>query len=90
MDQFLKMDIFFVIATVGVIVLLILVAIAFYYFIRLLRTLNRVALTVEEEAHALKGDLEDARASIKRGGNSLLSLFGFATKTSKRLLAKKR
>ena len=90
MDEFLKMDTFFVIASIGFVVLIVLVAVALYFVIRLVRTLNRVALTVEEEAHALKSDLDDARASIRRGGNGLLSLFGFAGKTGKRLLTKKR
>ena len=84
------MDSFFVISTIGFIVLAILLGIVLFYVIQLLRTLNRVADTVEEEATALKGDFDQARASIKRGGSGLLSLFGFAGKTGKRLLAKKR
>ena len=90
MNEFFKMDIFFVIATIGFVVLAILIGIILLYFIKLIRTLNRVALDVEEEAHALKEDLDAARASVKRGGSGLLSLFGFAGKTGKRLINKKR
>jgi sensor domain CHASE-containing protein len=90
MNEFLKMDIFFVIATIGFVVMALLLVVVMVYTIQLLRTLNRVADTVEEEAHALKGDLDDARKSIRRGGVGLLSLFGFAGKTRKRLLAKKK
>ncbi len=90
MDAFLKMDIFFVIAAIGFVVLAVLVAIILWYVIMLLRTLNRVALNVEEEAQALKEDLDAARASVKRGGLGLLSIFGFATKASTRLLKKSK
>lgn len=90
MSEFLKMDAFFVIATTGFVVLAVLLGIGLFYVIQLLRTLNRVAVTVEEEAEAIKGDLDQARASIKRGGIGLMSLLGFAGKTGKRLLAKKR
>jgi hypothetical protein len=85
MNEFLKMDIFFVVAMIGVVVLTVLTGIALFYLIRLVRTLS-----VEEEAVALKSDLEEARASIKRGGKTFMSLFGFGAKAGKRLLSKKR
>jgi uncharacterized protein YoxC len=94
MDEFLRMNVFFVIATIGFVVLAIMVAVILFYVIKLLRTISRVADTVEEEAVALKGDLDEARASIKRQGSSLVSnlltLFGFAGKTGKRILKKRR
>ena len=94
MSEFFKMDFFFVVATIGFIVLAILLCIALWYVVQLLRTMNHLAETVDEEAQAIKGDLDDARASIKRQGTSLLStigaLTGFAGKTGKRLLKKKR
>jgi hypothetical protein len=59
-----------------------------------LRTINRVANSVEEEAQILKEDFDEARAEIKRQGKGFLSglsIFGgFAGKTGKRLLKKKR
>jgi hypothetical protein len=87
MTEFLKMDVFFVIATVGFVLLALLLGIAVFYIIQLLRTLNRVADTIEEEAMELKGDLDAARASMKRKGSSL---FKFAGMVGKRLLSKKR
>lgn len=90
MNEFLKMDVFFVVATIGFVILAVLLCIALVYVIRLLRTLDEIAHTVEDEALALREDLDEARASIKRGGSSLLSLLGFAGKTKKRLLAKKK
>jgi len=90
MDGFFRMDVFFVVATIGFAVLALLLAIAIAYAIELLRTLNRVADTVENEADALKGDIDEARTSVKRGGNRLVAFLGFTRKTGKRLLKKKR
>jgi hypothetical protein len=94
MSEFFKMDFFFVTATIGFVILIVLLCIALWYVIQILRTINRVASSVEEEAHALKADFDDARASLKRQGTGLLStigtLTGFAGKTGKRLLKKRR
>ncbi len=90
MDEFLMMNIFFVIAAIGTVIFIVLMSILLFYGIQLTKTLDRIAHTVEDEAQALKGDLDAARARMKRGGWSLLSLFGFAGKTGVRLLSKKR
>ncbi len=84
------MNIFFVIAAVGTVIFVVLTAFALYYVIQLTKTLDRIAQTVEGEANALKEDLDEARAGLKRGGMSLLSLFGFAGKTGARLMTKKK
>jgi hypothetical protein len=93
-SEFAKMDMFFLVATIGFVMLGVLLAIALVYAIKLLRTLDHIAKTVEEEAHALKGDLDDVRASVRQQGSGLVSslgvLFGFMNKTGKRLHAKKR
>ena len=90
MSEFLKMDVFFVVATLGFVVLGVLLCVVLVYVIQLLRTINRVADTVEDETEAIKGDLDDARASIRSGGNSLMALMGLTGKTGKRLLTKKK
>jgi hypothetical protein len=90
MDEFLMMNIFFVIAAIGFVVFIVLIAIALFYVIQLVRTLERIAQTVEDEAQALKNDFDEARAGLKKGGLSLLSLFGFAGKTGARLIKKRR
>jgi CHASE3 domain sensor protein len=94
MSDFFKMNLFFVIATIGFVVLALLLCIALWYVIQILRTINRVADSVEEEAQILKKDFDTARASIKRQGtgflSSLLALAGFAGTTGKRLIKKKR
>jgi hypothetical protein len=94
MNEFLKMDIFFVVATVALVVFVIMLCVALWYMIKILRAVSHVAETVDAEAQAIKSDLDDARESIKREGagllSSLLTMVGLAGKTGKRLLKKRR
>ncbi len=90
MNEFLKMDIFFGVATVATVVVAALVCVAFMYLIRLLSTLDRISKEVEEEAKALRSDLDEARASVKREGLKLSHLFDFFTKSATRILGKKK
>ena len=94
MSEFLKMDVFFVIATIGFVVMAVLIICALWYIVQILRTISRVADSVEEEATALKEDFREARESIKRQGIGLLSgvatLFGMAGKSGKRILKKRK
>ena len=94
MNEFLKMDSFFFVSTIGFVVLGILLVVVLIYVIMLLRSLNKIAHTVEEETDAIKVDLDEARESIRREGANLFttigSLLGFVHKSSKRLRTKKR
>jgi H+/gluconate symporter-like permease len=94
MNEFLKMDIFFVVATGALIVFVLLLCIALWYMIKILRSISHVAETIDEETESIKSDLDEARASVKRQGasllTSLLAVIGFASKTGKRLHKKRR
>jgi hypothetical protein len=90
MSDLLKMDIFFVVTTIAVVLLTLLVAIALYYVIRLLRTLDRIGEQIEEEAAALRADLNEVRSSAKKQGLKIKELATFFDRTAKRLLGKKR
>ena len=94
MSEFLKMDSFFFVSTIGFVILGILLIVALVYIILLLRSLSHIAKAVEEETDAIKGDLDDARESIKREGinffSNIGSLLGFAQRRGKRRAAKKR
>ncbi len=87
MNDFLKMDIFFGVATAAALILTALAAIALMYAIRLLRTLARISEEVEEEAKALRQDLDDARKETKRKASAYIA---FIEKAVKRLLGRKR
>ena len=82
MTDFLKMDIFFVVATVATVLIAALVIVLLVYAVRLMRTLNRIGEEVEEEAKAIREDIEDARTSVR--GFSLSQAFSLFGKTAKR------
>lgn len=88
MDAFLKMDIFFCVTTIVVVVLGVLSCIALYFLIRLFRTLDRIANQVNEETEEIRADLHEMRAKTRREGLRLQHLLTFFGKTAKR--AKKK
>lgn len=90
MDEFFKMDIFFVVTTVVVVVLGVLSCVALVYLIRLFRTLDRIASQVHEETEEIRADLDEMRAKTRREGLRLVHLLTFFGKTAKRASKKKR
>lgn len=89
MDAFLKMDVFFVVATIGVVVVSALLAGVLWYALRLMRTLDRISKEVESEVKLLRKDLDTARLVAKREGKAVTSLIDFALRTGRRLLGLK-
>lgn len=89
MSDILKMDIFFVVATIAVIALTVFACIALFYLVRILRILERISLSVEEETAALKEDLQEARVAAKTQGKKLLALARAFHRSVKRLLSGK-
>lgn len=87
MEDFLKMDVFFVVATIAVVVLAALVSVALYYVVRLLRTLMHISEEVEEETKAIRGDIEDVRRTARREGLKAKHVLAVATKAGKRVLS---
>ncbi|HEY0010660.1 MAG TPA: hypothetical protein VGB97_01950 [Candidatus Paceibacterota bacterium] len=90
MEDFLKMDIFFVVATVVMTLIGALVVVALVYAVRFLRTLNRVGDEFAEEAKAIREDVRAARARVKEEGFRAASLFSLFGKSVKRATRKKR
>ncbi len=90
MTEFAKMDIFFAVATVGFVVLMILLAILLVYAIKFVRTLTRIAEIVEEETLSIKENMDSVREKVTDGVNGLLVLLLQAIKAGKRLLGKKK
>ena len=90
MDDFLKMDIFFLVATLAMVVIAMLIAAALIYRIRLLRTLERIAGEVEGEARAIIADLDGVREKVRIEGFKLAHVISLLSKTGKRLLTKGR
>ena len=88
MTDFLKMDIFFVVATVATVLIAACIVVALVYVVRLMRTLNRISEEVEEEAKAIREDIRDARSQVRGFGWS--SLFGLVTKGAKRAVSRNK
>ncbi|OGZ08658.1 MAG: hypothetical protein A2942_02605 [Candidatus Lloydbacteria bacterium RIFCSPLOWO2_01_FULL_50_20] len=68
MDDFLKMNVFFVVTTVVVFCGGLLLAVALFYVIRILRSVDNVARNVSEESDSLRGDLSVLRSKIREEG----------------------
>lgn len=90
MDQFYKMDVFFVVTTIAVVIVAVLICIALFYIVRLLSTFNRIANEVEEETQELRGDLDDLRIKAKKEGLRLGHLVSFFGKGTKRIASRKK
>lgn len=87
MDGFLKMEIFFAVATASVVVLTVLLSVLLYYAIRLVRRAERIGETVEREALRIAGDIDDARAAARREAGRVLAFISSARRLAARLVA---
>lgn len=74
MDDFVKMDFFFVVATAAVGIMGILVACALFYAVRILRNIARLTGTVEEEARLIRDDVENFRKGVRSEGIAWLRI----------------
>ncbi len=82
MDEFLKMDIFFFVTTIAVVVfggILILIALRVWH---ILGHVERIMEIAEEETELIKDDIDDFRAEIRRRGFSIFSVGRFIRKLS--------
>jgi hypothetical protein len=87
MDEFLKMDIFFVVTTVSVAVMTILLAIVLIRVLRILKNIEDISLMVEEEGVKFREDIAQVRAKVKQEGlrvGHMFDFLGLAKKTRKR------
>jgi hypothetical protein len=85
MDDFLKMDVFFVVATTAVVVFAALLTCALVLVIRILRNVERISETVTEEAQLLKGDLDDMRLKLRSEGFKWTHIPRFIREVARRL-----
>ena len=88
MDDLLKMDIFFVVATLATVIIATLMIVALAFVIKVLRTINRISEEVEEEAVAIREDIAEARQGVREFQFSdLFALFG---KSAKRIATRSK
>lgn len=87
MNDFLKMDIFFVVTTVAVLVISILLIFALFRVLRILKNVEDISMLVEEEGQKLREDIAHVRESVMEEGvrmKHFISLLGFGAALKKR------
>jgi hypothetical protein len=77
MDEFLKMDIFFVVATISVVALSFFAAFVLWRLERVLKNVEHISGQIALESDSFRKDLADMRDEIRRGKGRLKSLFAF-------------
>jgi len=73
MNDFFKMDVFFVVATAAVVVLGALVGVALVRLLRILRHVERISDVVHKEAELVQGDIAGLRRGIREEGFKYIS-----------------
>lgn len=84
MDEFLKMDIFFVVATLAVAVLAVLSSFILWRLERILKHVEHISEQAAAESDNLREDLAEMRADVRQGKGRLMALLGFVGKSAKR------
>ena len=90
MDSFLKMDIFFFVTTVVVVVLGILSVLILLRIWRILGYVERISCDISEESALVRSDIATLRSDIRTHGFKLRYLKAFFTNALKRFTNKKK
>lgn len=89
MDEFLKMDIFFVVTSTVVVLLGVASLVALYYIIKILRSVSNVAKNASEESDSVRGDIEILRGKLKEEGVKVKHFADFVGSVAGRSRARK-
>jgi hypothetical protein len=76
MDSFLKMDIFFGVTTLAVVVLTIVLVVVAVRALALLKKVDDLLEMARESGEQIQEDIEEVRATIRRGGSRIGHFFG--------------
>ena len=90
MSDFLKMDIFFAVTTVAVIVVSFVLTLVLIRVLGVLRKIDDVTALVREEGEQLREDIANVREQVQEGGLRIGHLFGFLPGMKKRKPRAKR
>ena len=88
MNQFLQMDIFFLVTTVVVIAIGVLLALILARIWRILGHVENISKDVSEESALLRDDIEDLRTKMHREGFKVFTMGAFLNKAFKRFTGK--
>jgi len=87
MDNFLKMDIFFAVTTVAVVVIAVLLSMVLIRLLRVLDKVEQVTTLVHEESEQIRNDIREVRARVKEeavSAGKLLGILGGFVKPKRR------
>ena len=84
MDEFIKMNVFFFITTIAVVLVTFLSALVLWKVFCVLKNIEHISEQVALESDNIRGDLAEIRSDIRSGKGKLKSLFNFFGKVSKR------
>jgi hypothetical protein len=90
MTEFAKMDIFFLVSTIAVIVLAALVSFAVWRILRILRNVEKISEIVTEEGQLVRADIANLRSSVRSEGLKWMHLSKFFSVFSTRLRKRTR
>ena len=82
MNDFLKMDIFFFVTTVVVLVLGVVSAYVLWRLGRVMKHIEHISEQAALESDSIRADLAEMRSDIRKGKGRLKSFFSFLKKNS--------
>lgn len=77
MDEFLKMDIFFVVTTISVVVMTVLASLVLTRVLRILKNVEDISAMIEDEGKKIREDIAQVRENINEEGIRLKHLMKF-------------
>jgi membrane protein implicated in regulation of membrane protease activity len=86
MEEFLKMDIFFTIATAAIVIVGILLALVLWRVYRILKKVEHISQNVSEESDALRKDVGTLRERVREEGMKWSHINKFASSVFKRTM----
>ena len=89
MNEFVKMDVFFFITTIAVVILSIFGVIILWRVSCIFKHIEHISEQISLESDSIRSDLAEVRSDIRSGKGRLKSLFNFFGTTVKRSANKK-
>lgn len=89
MSDFAKMDVFFVVTTLAVLLVCALIAVALIRILRILKNVEKVSDIVSEESVRLRSDIQDLRSTVKVEGFKWKSIAKFIRLQVEKVTGKK-
>jgi len=84
MGDFLKMDVFFLVTTIAVLLSIFFGAVLFWRLSRIFKNIEHISKQVALESDNIRLDLAELRTDVRRGKGRLKSLINFFGKTARR------